>query len=180
MSYFFLHHSTLGPSLQAPASVSHTTMRRHEHAPQGLPARAGGQATLLSAQQIKIVTCARPQVLNVAEKNSIAAQVSSALSNNSANKQTSWCAWALAARCTGAPQTSAAGDLDTGCLRSSSINPLFFFQYAVNGAPCDMVFTSVAGHLLELDFTSQHRKWNSCSPDELYTAPVQKVVPQVR
>lgn len=43
-----------------------------------------------------------------------------------------------------------------------------------------MVFTSVAGHLLELDFTPQHKKWHSCSPVELYTAPVQKVVPQVR
>jgi len=140
----------------------------------------GAGALLLPSQQIKIVTCARLQVLNVAEKNSIAEQVSSALSNNSANKRTSWCAWAPTARCAGAPQTSAAGDFDTGCLRSSNYNPLFFFQYAVNGAPCDMVFTSVAGHLLELDFTAQHRKWNSCSPDELYAAPVQKVVPQVR
>ena len=33
------------------------------------------------------------QVLNVAEKNSIAVQVSSALSNNSARREASWFAW---------------------------------------------------------------------------------------
>lgn len=43
----------------------------------------------------------------------------------------------------------------------------------------DMVFTSVAGHLMELDFTQQHKRWRSCSPLELYTAPVVKAVPDV-
>ncbi|KAK9827312.1 hypothetical protein WJX81_003569 [Elliptochloris bilobata] len=90
------------------------------------------------------------KVLNVAEKNSIAVQVSSALSNSSAHRQAS----------------------------CSKYNPLFFFPYNINGTPCEMVFTSVAGHLLELDFTPQHKKWHGCSPAELYTAPVQKVVPQ--
>ena len=65
-------------------------------------------------------------------------------------------------------------------LRSSKYNPLFFFPYSINGTPCEMVFTSVSGHLLELDFLPQHKKWHGCSPMELYTAPVQKLVPQAR
>ena len=65
-------------------------------------------------------------------------------------------------------------------LRSSKYNPLFFFPYNINGTPCEMVFTSVSGHLLELDFLPQHKKWRGCNPVELYTAPVQKLVPQAR
>jgi DNA topoisomerase-3 len=42
-----------------------------------------------------------------------------------------------------------------------------------------MVFTSVAGHLMELDFTAQHKRWRSCNPVELYQAPVVKAVPDV-
>lgn len=42
-----------------------------------------------------------------------------------------------------------------------------------------MVFTSVAGHLMELDFPDGLKKWHACSPLDLYTAPVVKVVPQV-
>ena len=64
-------------------------------------------------------------------------------------------------------------------LCSSNYNPLFRFQYNINGTPCDMVFTSVAGHLLELDFEPQYKKWRGCSPVELFTAPVHKVVPKV-
>lgn len=39
-----------------------------------------------------------------------------------------------------------------------------------------MIFSSVAGHLLELDFESQYKSWRSCSPGDLYTAPVKKQV----
>ena len=42
-----------------------------------------------------------------------------------------------------------------------------------------MTFTSVAGHLMELDFTPEFKKWRSCNPHQLYNAPVQKFVPQV-
>ena len=62
---------------------------------------------------------------------------------------------------------------------SSNYNPLFYFPYNINGTPCDMVFTSVAGHLMELDFTESHKKWHSCSPLDLYGAPVTKTVPAV-
>ena len=39
-----------------------------------------------------------------------------------------------------------------------------------------MRMTSVRGHLMELDFTAEHRKWNSCAPRALFDAPVQKSV----
>jgi len=42
-----------------------------------------------------------------------------------------------------------------------------------------MVFTSVAGHLLELDFEARVKGWHSCSPRDLYDASVFKCVPKV-
>ena len=42
-----------------------------------------------------------------------------------------------------------------------------------------MVFTSVAGHLLELEFEARVRGWQSCAPRELYDAQVFKGVPKV-
>ena len=62
---------------------------------------------------------------------------------------------------------------------SSNFNPVYTFPYAIHGAPCNMVFTSVAGHLMELEFGEAHRKWHACNPVELYSAPVYKRVPQV-
>lgn len=43
----------------------------------------------------------------------------------------------------------------------------------------EMVFTSVAGHLLELEFEPRVRGWHSCSPKDLYDAAVHKGVPKV-
>ena len=39
-----------------------------------------------------------------------------------------------------------------------------------------MIFSSVAGHLLELEFTSPYNTWRGCRPAELYNAPVAKQV----
>ena len=51
-------------------------------------------------EQNKMLRCfAWLQVLNVAEKNSVAVQVSSALSNSSAHRQASWCACKLHTSC---------------------------------------------------------------------------------
>ncbi len=64
---------------------------------------------------------------------------------------------------------------------SAQYNPIWEFGYTIPGAgPCDMVFTSVAGHLMALDFPDHLKKWGSCAPLELYTAPVRKFVPKVR
>ncbi|KAL8600868.1 hypothetical protein ACOMHN_045006 [Nucella lapillus] len=41
-----------------------------------------------------------------------------------------------------------------------------------------MTFTSVSGHLLALEFHLQYRKWNSCSPAQLFDAEVQKFCPK--
>lgn len=62
---------------------------------------------------------------------------------------------------------------------SSQYNANWDFTYALGGRQCQMVFTSVAGHLTELDFPASHKGWRSCSPLELFAAPVHKTVPGV-
>ena len=39
-----------------------------------------------------------------------------------------------------------------------------------------MVFTSVLGHLLELEFADGFDSWNACRPEELFTVRVEKKV----
>lgn len=39
-----------------------------------------------------------------------------------------------------------------------------------------MVFTSVSGHLLNHEFVGSYKRWNGCSPLDLFTAPVAKGV----
>ena len=41
------------------------------------------------------------------------------------------------------------------------------------------MFTSVAGHLLELEFEPRVKGWHSCAPRDLYDASVHKGVPKV-
>ena len=50
------------------------------------------------------------------------------------------------------------------------------FGYTLAGQQADMVFTSVAGHLLELDFPPPYKSWHGCSPKDLFSAPVHKLV----
>ena len=66
-----------------------------------------------------------------------------------------------------------------GLLCSAQYNLAFCFPYTLQGRQCEMVFTSVAGHLLELDFPPSHRTWLSCPPLDLYTAPIIKTVSEV-
>lgn len=59
----------------------------------------------------------------------------------------------------------------------SPYNRIFEFGYNVQGQNCQMVFTSVTGHLMNLDFPSEKRTWHSCQPRELIdTIPVSKIV----
>jgi DNA topoisomerase III len=45
---------------------------------------------------------------------------------------------------------------------------------------CEVVFTSVLGHLTEIDFDSPWRKWNTCSPDALFEeAMIVQQIPKV-
>ncbi|KAE9449716.1 hypothetical protein C3L33_18386, partial [Rhododendron williamsianum] len=60
----------------------------------------------------------------------------------------------------------------------SRFNKIFEFGYTIRGQQCQMLFTSVTGHLMELDFDDRYRKWHSCDPLQLYRAPVVKYVPE--
>ncbi|XP_043689886.1 DNA topoisomerase 3-alpha isoform X2 [Telopea speciosissima] len=60
----------------------------------------------------------------------------------------------------------------------SRYNKIFEFDYTIRGQRCHMLFTSVTGHLMELEFEERYRKWHSCDPADLYHAPVRKFVPQ--
>ncbi|GLT25089.1 hypothetical protein SLA2020_002420 [Shorea laevis] len=90
-------------------------------------------------------------VLNVAEKPSVAKSVSSILSR-------------------GPNPHSREG--------RSRYNRIFEFNYSIRGQPCHMIFTSVTGHLMEIEFEERFRKWHSCDPVDLYQAPVCKYVPE--
>uniref|UniRef100_A0A2P2LI17 DNA topoisomerase n=2 Tax=Rhizophora mucronata TaxID=61149 RepID=A0A2P2LI17_RHIMU len=89
-------------------------------------------------------------VLNVAEKPSVAKSVASILSGNQLRVREG----------------------------RSRYNKIFEFNYTINGQRCHMLVTSVTGHLMELDFEDRFRKWHSCDPADLYHAPVRKFVPE--
>jgi DNA topoisomerase III len=139
-------------------------------------------------------------VLNVAEKPSVAKEVSRILSNGAARSSRGRCAPALchapmlapmllaceqlllpapSAASAGAPPAAKFPINDLLLLRRSQYNPIWRFGATIGSTPCDMVFTSVAGHLMQLEFGGGLKRWSACSPLELYTAPVVKDVPSV-
>lgn len=46
------------------------------------------------------------------------------------------------------------------------------------GQKCQMVMTSVSGHLLGLEFVGAYKHWQSCNPLALFDAPVFKYCPE--
>jgi DNA topoisomerase-3 len=93
-----------------------------------------------------------PRVLNVAEKPSIAKSISGILS--------------------GGQQTVRQG--------GNKYCKLFDFAAQVPGfGHCQMVVTSVLGHILESDFRPPYSGWQSCDPVELFEAPIHKSVNKV-
>lgn len=84
------------------------------------------------------------RVLNVAEKNDAAKNLSEIMSRGSYRRRDGL----------------------------SVYNKIYEFDYSLFNTRCKMVMTSVSGHLLTLDFVSDYRKWYSCSPVELFHAPV--------
>ncbi|XP_057419211.1 DNA topoisomerase 3-alpha isoform X2 [Lotus japonicus] len=90
-------------------------------------------------------------VLNVAEKPSVAKSVATILSQNQGLR------------------------VRNG---HSRYNKIFEFNYNIRGQPCHMLFTSVTGHLMELEFEERYRKWHSCDPADLFQAEVRKTVPE--
>ncbi|KAL5473608.1 hypothetical protein EMCRGX_G028112 [Ephydatia muelleri] len=93
----------------------------------------------------------RCKVLNVAEKNDVAKEVSSIMAGGRFNRREGF----------------------------SKFNKIYEFDdFNILGENCTMVVTSVSGHLMELDFDAAYRSWNNCSPVTLFTAGVRKTCPE--
>lgn len=60
----------------------------------------------------------------------------------------------------------------------SKYNKIYQFKANVMGQDCEMVMTSVSGHLLALEFSGTYRTWQTCSPLSLFDAPVFKYCPE--
>lgn len=59
----------------------------------------------------------------------------------------------------------------------STYNKIYEFDADVMGQQCQMVMTSVSGHLLALEFVGTYKSWQSCNPLLLFDAPVFKYCP---
>ncbi|KAK3584994.1 hypothetical protein CHS0354_037368 [Potamilus streckersoni] len=60
----------------------------------------------------------------------------------------------------------------------SRFNKIYEFEYNILSNNCTMTMTSVSGHLLNLEFVGQYKKWYSCNPVALFDAQVQKYCPE--
>ncbi|KAF8770110.1 DNA topoisomerase 3-alpha like protein [Argiope bruennichi] len=54
----------------------------------------------------------------------------------------------------------------------SVYNKIYEFSYNIFNQNCQMIMTSVSGHLLNLEFTGAYRSWQICNPVVLFEAPV--------
>jgi len=88
------------------------------------------------------------KVLNVAEKNDAAKNIAEIMSGGHSNRREGL----------------------------SRFNKIYEYQYMVQGTQANMVMTSVSGHLLNMEFPEQFRKWWSCHPVQLFDLPVEKGV----
>ncbi|OTF82485.1 DNA topoisomerase 3-alpha [Euroglyphus maynei] len=87
------------------------------------------------------------KVLNVAEKNDVAKNVANILSRGSSRRREGY----------------------------SKFNKIYEFQIqlpALRNQQCQMIMTSVSGHLLNYDFSGDYGKWNGCDPRVLFSAPI--------
>lgn len=90
------------------------------------------------------------RVLNVAEKNDAAKNISGLLSRGTAQRTEGF----------------------------SKFNKVYRFTTTIPqlGGQCDMIMTSVSGHLMELDFDANLKNWRNCSPQQLFDAPIFETV----
>ena len=51
----------------------------------------------------------------------------------------------------------------------------FDFSFSPPWGNCSVTMTSVIGHLNDLEFPQQYRKWHSCPPAHLFDAPVETI-----
>ena len=84
------------------------------------------------------------RALNVAEKPSVAKELSKILSHSSASSRPG----------------------------ASPYNTVYEFDGQLDGGPCRMVVTSVLGHLMEMDFEEQYRSWRGVDIGALFDAPI--------
>ncbi|XP_035205425.1 DNA topoisomerase 3-alpha-like, partial [Stegodyphus dumicola] len=84
------------------------------------------------------------RVLNVAEKNDAAKSIAEIMSNGRLRRREG----------------------------RSVYNKIYEFEYNLFNQRCQMVMTSVSGHLLNLEFAGSYRKWQWCNPVTLFDAPV--------
>lgn len=89
------------------------------------------------------------KVLNVAEKNDAAKSIAEVMSRGRCNRREGF----------------------------SRFNKLYEYEYQLLNQRCQMVMTSVSGHLLALEFVGQYKKWHSCSPVALFDTQVLKYCP---
>ncbi|KAJ9580304.1 hypothetical protein L9F63_004020 [Diploptera punctata] len=89
------------------------------------------------------------KILNVAEKNDVAKNLAGYLSGGSARRRDGY----------------------------SKYNKIYEFECNVFNQRCQMIMTSVSGHLLGLEFVGTYRNWRGCNPISLFDAPVTKVCP---
>lgn len=104
---------------------------------------------IVNVKQFSKASAATMKYLNVAEKNDAAKSIAGLLSSGSARRTEGL----------------------------SPYNKLYSFNINFQGAPTDMVMTSVSGHLLTQDFLDAYKNWNSCDPISLFDAPVVKFCP---
>ncbi|CAH8607402.1 unnamed protein product [Schistosoma margrebowiei] len=88
------------------------------------------------------------KILNVAEKNDAAKNISEILSHGGYHRREG----------------------------ISKFNKIYEFPMNLNGQNVMMVMTSVSGHLTNYDFRSNYKSWHSCDPMVLFDAPIVKQV----
>ncbi|XP_046143388.1 DNA topoisomerase 3-alpha isoform X1 [Osmia bicornis bicornis] len=86
------------------------------------------------------------KVLNVAEKNDAAKNIAGYLSKGTSKRREGL----------------------------SPYNKIYEFNSHLWNQNCDMIMTSVSGHLLGFEFVGTYRKWQGCHPLSLFDAPVVK------
>ena len=57
----------------------------------------------------------------------------------------------------------------------SKYNPIFEFDYHVNGKECRLRVTSVLGHIMGLKYPDHCKNWQATDMQSLYDIPLEKV-----
>ncbi len=57
-------------------------------------------------------------------------------------------------------------------------NYAFDYNFGNSWGYCNVICTSVAGHLTVQDFPSRFARWHECDPYSLFEAPIEKSIPE--